>query len=87
MPDSINCLNHTPMFEWCVIRCGSKNGHQLDMLSTKEIGLCAQNMLPILNNEYSWGNLYTHLMSMRIFIMIMNIKVPKTIGKVAIASN
>ena len=21
-------LNTTPMFEWCVIRCGSKNGHQ-----------------------------------------------------------
>ena len=34
------------MFEWCVVRCGSKNGHQKDMCS-KEIGLHAQNLLTI----------------------------------------
>lgn len=32
------------MFEWCVVRCGSKNGHHKDMWS-EEFGLCAQNFV------------------------------------------
>ena len=35
------------MFEWDVVRCGSKNGHQNDTC-LKELGLCAQNMLTII---------------------------------------
>ena len=35
------------MFEWCVNRCGSKNGHQKDM-GSKEIGLNAQILSAIL---------------------------------------
>ena len=37
----------TPIFDWCVVRCGSKNEHQKD-LYFKEIGLRAQNVLTIL---------------------------------------
>ena len=33
-----------------MVRCRSKNGHQKDICS-KEIGLRAQNLLPILNLE------------------------------------
>jgi hypothetical protein len=33
--------------EWSVVRCGSKNGHQKDILCLKEIGLCTQNLLTI----------------------------------------
>ena len=35
-----------PIVEWYVVRCKSKIWHQKDMCS-KEIGLCAQNMLTI----------------------------------------
>ena len=40
--------------------CGSKNGHQIDM-GSKEIGLCAQNMLTILGSVANiiWGTYVT----------------------------
>ena len=52
MPSSVTYLNRTPIFKWCVVRSGSKNGHQKGTCS-KVIELHAQNMLgslaPILN--------------------------------------
>ena len=48
-PNLITYLNWTPIFEWCVVRCGSKNGYQKDMC-LKEIGLHAQNMIIILDS-------------------------------------
>ena len=39
----------TLIFEWYVIKCGSKNGHQKDTC-LKEIGLSAQNMLTIVGS-------------------------------------
>ena len=33
MPISVTYLNSTPMFEWCVVSCRSKNGHQKDFCS------------------------------------------------------
>ena len=57
----------TPIFEWYVVRCGSKNGHQTDKCF--EIGLCTQNMLTILGSMLNMiGDLYDHSMSTRIFI-------------------
>ena len=38
VPNSITYLNWTPIFDWCVVRCESKNRHQKDMCS-KGIGL------------------------------------------------
>lgn len=29
-PNSVTCLIHTLMFEWCVVNFVSKNGHQKD---------------------------------------------------------
>jgi hypothetical protein len=49
-PNSITYLNQTPLFEWRVIRCESKDGHQKDMCS-EEIELHAPNLLPILGSE------------------------------------
>ena len=37
-PNLITHLNRTPIFEWHVVRCGSKNGHPKDMCF-REIGL------------------------------------------------
>ena len=34
-------FNWTPLFDWCVVRCGFKNKYQNDMCS-KEVGLCVQ---------------------------------------------
>ena len=51
------------MFEWYVVRCGSKNKRQSDTCS-KEIGLCAQNTLTIRGsvvNMIEGGILYDHL--------------------------
>lgn len=28
MPHSVTYLNEAPLFDWCVVRCASKNGHQ-----------------------------------------------------------
>ena len=56
VPHLVTYPNWTPIFHWCVVRCGSKNGHQKDMC-TKDIGLCAQNLFTIqgLNNKFNWG--------------------------------
>ena len=45
-PNSITLLKWTPIFEWWVGRCGSKNGHQKDMCS-KGIGIWSQNCQPL----------------------------------------
>ena len=41
MPNSVTCLNRTPISKWYVVRCASQNGYSEDMC-IKEIGLCAQ---------------------------------------------
>ena len=48
MPNSNIAIIWTPIPEWYVVRCGSKNGHQKDMCS-KEIELRVQNILTILS--------------------------------------
>ena len=49
IPNSITYFDWTPLFEWYVVRCSSKNGDQKDMC-LKEIGLHAQNMITILGS-------------------------------------
>ena len=46
-PNLVSFLNQTPIFEWYMVRCGTKNGYIKDMYS-KEIGLIAHNMIAIL---------------------------------------
>ena len=56
VPNLVTYLDKTPIFDWCVIRCGSKNGHQKKKC-LKEIGLHAQYLLTILGPIVSiiWG--------------------------------
>ena len=55
-------------------RCGSKNGHQKGIMCLNEIGLHAQSMVTIIffNSQHDHGGLFDHLMSRRIFTLIMN---------------
>ena len=48
MPKSNAIITSKPIFEWYVVRCGSKNGHQKD-ICLKEIRLRVQNMPIALN--------------------------------------
>lgn len=45
-PNSVTYHKQALIFDWSVIRCGSKNKHHNDMC-LKEIGLRAQNLLTI----------------------------------------
>ena len=49
VPKSTTETTWTPLFEWYVVRCGSKNWHQND-LYLNETGMRAQNMLTILGS-------------------------------------
>ena len=72
MPISNIAIIWTTIFEWCVVRCGSKNGHQKDMFSNK-IGFGAQkyaNHCGLISNR-NWENLHDHLMSTGILTLIM----------------
>ena len=56
MPNSNIAIMWTPIFEWYVVMCGSKNRHPKDTC-LKEIGLCVQNELTILGLVVNiiWG--------------------------------
>jgi hypothetical protein len=43
-------LKRTLIFKWCMIRCGSKNGHQKHIICLDEIGLHAHNLLTIVGS-------------------------------------
>ena len=43
VPNLVTYPNWIPIFEWYVVWCGFKNGHQKD-ICLKEIGLRAQNI-------------------------------------------
>ena len=40
-------FNLTPVLEWCMMLCGSKNGYQKNP-TLKEIGLCVQIVISFL---------------------------------------
>ena len=89
MSNSITHLNHAPLFEWYVGWCGSNNRDQT-CICLKEIRQYIQTMITILNpianiiRKERQRNLYDHLMSTRIFTLIMNktfIRTPRTMKK------
>ena len=97
--DVPNSVNQLPIFEWCVVRCGSKNGYQKGIICLSEIGICAQNIITHsrLNSQhffffffFLWGGtLYDQLKSMGISSLMRHkifIQAPKTTRKVATAS-
>ena len=60
------------LFQCYVVRCGFKNWHQKDTC-LREVGVHVQIMIIVLGSIINGqGDLYDHLMSMRIFILIMN---------------
>ena len=57
-------MKWTPVFEWRVIRCESKNGHK-KTTCLNDIGLCVQILLTILNHNsiiYIVGWIYEHIL-------------------------
>lgn len=38
--NSVTYLNQILIIEWCVVKCGFKNGHQRGVVCLSEIGLC-----------------------------------------------
>ena len=58
---TLQCFGHLGLclFEWYVVRCGSKDWHRDDMCS-KEIGLCDLSMLFILGSmdKHEFGMRY-----------------------------
>ena len=61
MPNLVIYIDQTPICDWYMAMCGSKNGCWKDICS-KEIGPCAQNLLTIKVSRYSehksggWGD-------------------------------
>jgi len=52
-PFMVTFPKQTAIFEWCVVQCGRKNGHQKGIRCLKEIELHAQNMITILGSRES----------------------------------
>ena len=73
VPNLITYLTCTPIFEWYLVWCGYKNEYKKDMC-LKEIGLHAQNMITIVSLTINMigGDLYDHLLSTKIFTLIIN---------------
>ena len=75
-PNLVTPLNQTPnIFEYCVVRRGSKNKYQKH-LSSKKIRLHPQVMTTILVlgsiGQHNWGDQNDHSMSTEIFTVITN---------------
>ena len=49
-----NSVNQKPIFEWYMVRKGSKNGHQKGMCS-KHVNYCT------FNSQHNWIDLCDHL--------------------------
>ena len=95
MPNSVSDLNQTPIFEWYVVKIGSKNGYQNEACF-RETRWHVENMITSLGsivNRIGEGgggrDVYDHLMSRRIFTLTMStifIRAPKVTRKVTTAS-
>ena len=66
-PNSVTSLELTPRFEGCVVRCGSKNGHQKDLFKRDWTACSSFVNHSRLNSQHNWRNLYDHLMRKRNF--------------------
>ena len=64
----------TPIPEWYVVKCESKNRHQKDMCLREMEQVHAQNLILILGStiNINWKNSHDHSMRKRMFTLIMN---------------
>ena len=52
----VTYLNQIPVFEWCAVRCRSKNGHQKDMCLERDWTMCSTFVdYSWLNSQHIWG--------------------------------
>lgn len=68
-------LEWTPILEWCMVGCESKNKHQKYMYQKETTLLCAQYLSPILDtlfSQHNQGDVYDYLSTHRIFALAMN---------------
>ena len=74
MPSSVAYVNWTPIFEWFVVSCGSKNMYEKDVC-LQEIWIACSNYdnHSDLNNQHDWRDLYDHSMSTRLFLTMNKI--------------
>ena len=64
-------INRTPMFEWYVIRRGSKNIYQKDMFLNRDWTTCSKYDDHFkLNDHHNEEDLYDHLMRTKKFTWI-----------------
>jgi hypothetical protein len=56
MPHLVSDLGPIPIFEWYVVKCGSKNRYQKSMFKRNMMTLCSK-MISILRSivEHKWG--------------------------------
>ena len=77
MPNLVTGLNMTSRFEWYVIRCGTKNEYQKDVFWIDRTTCSKYDNHSTFKGQHNWGNLYEHLMSTRIFILIWAMKMTR----------
>lgn len=71
-PKSVTDLKWAPIFEWRVVRFGSKYGHQKDMFKSNWTACITFGNQSRLNTQQNWVNLYDHLMRKRILTLTVN---------------
>ena len=58
MPSSTTYLNQTPIFEWFVVGCDSKNRYQKDNVLKRDLVVHSKrDNHNNLNNQHNWGDL------------------------------
>ena len=50
MPSSNTTIIQASRFEWFMVKCGSKNGHQKNNTCSQEVGPRAENKLAVLSS-------------------------------------
>ena len=63
----VTSLNWTPIFDWYVVWCGSKNGYGKHVIKKKVVTLTFKSQ-----HNFDIERLYDHLMSTRIITLILN---------------
>ena len=59
MPNSISYLSRTSIFEWYVVRCGSKRKYVLKKEKKRKITFSSYDNYSELNSEHNWER--THM--------------------------
>ena len=64
----------TPVFEWCMVKRGPKNGHQKDVFK-RDRTMCSRFVIHsrLASHHILGRDLYDHVMRKRIFTLMINI--------------